>query len=146
ACMRGTVSSVQQLLQQNVDPRTTFGCYDRSYLAAAVLNKTPAVLSYLLEKRLPVDSQDTLGMTPLHVAAEGAADEFVDVLLHHNADISVLDHLGRRPFHWAVCNLNLGNTVGTLEKLLYQKSDIHLPDEEGLTPLHIAASHGALTA
>jgi len=146
ACFRGTVSSVQQLLQRNVDPYITIGYYDMSYLTAAVFSKTPAVLSYLLQKRLPVDSQDSLGMGPLHVAAGWASDEFVDVLLHYEADISVLDHSARLPFHWAVCNLNLKNTVGTLEKLLYQESDIHLPDDEGLTPLHIAASHGALVA
>ncbi|KAK5657168.1 hypothetical protein OQA88_3225 [Cercophora sp. LCS_1] len=146
ACVRGTVSSVQMLLKQGVDPYISVSYYDISYLHASVFSKTPAVLSYLLQKNLLVDEPDSLGMTPLHVAAFCATDEFVNALLHHNADISALDHSGRRPFHWAASNVHLKNTVGTLQKLLYRESDIHAPDKEGLTPLHIAARHGNLVA
>ncbi|KAK1757002.1 ankyrin repeat-containing domain protein [Echria macrotheca] len=146
ACRYGTVSSVRELLQRGVDPHGTTGSRDTSYLSIAAYNRTPAVLKYLLQQGLAVDWQDARGGTPLHYAAHMASDEFVEALLGHNANVSILDHFNRRPFHWAVANLRLKNAVSTLEKLLYQESDIHLPDSDGLTPMHLAAASGALVA
>ena len=146
ACLRGTASSVQMLLQNNVDPHITLGPSDSSYLHAALLGKTPAVLSYLLQHGLEVDLQDKNGETPLHAAAAYGTDDFIDVLLYHNADIGMRDLSGRRPFWHAVGNRGLKHTVNILERLLYQDSDIQLVDRDGITPLHNAAECGSLAA
>jgi len=102
------------------------------------------VLEYLLQCGLPIDAVDNLGQTPLHEAAIGAPDELVDVLLRHEADRSIRDFNGHRPFHCAMRNRALKNPIQTVERLLCEEADIHQPDALGRTPLHLAASQGAL--
>ena len=147
ACLQGTVASVHLLHHDGGDPAIPYGSYFRSCLQLALRNQSPAVLDYLLrEIKLPIDDVDAFGCTALHDAARRAPDEFIDILLAHGADKSPVDFIGARPFHHAIHNRQLKDQVGILEKLLYQESDVHLPDSTGLTPLHIAADRGAVRA
>ncbi|KAK0641741.1 hypothetical protein B0T16DRAFT_220282 [Cercophora newfieldiana] len=150
ACVRGTPSAVQMLLQNGVDPHISleFGDFHLSSIHAALFNETPAVLSYLLQQGVdPESRRNKSGGTALHDAADGATDDFIEVLLDHNADISARDAKGRRPLWFAAGNLLLRRPVDVLESLLSQDSDIQLADDEqGVSPLHVAAEAGALAA
>ncbi|KAK0725864.1 ankyrin repeat-containing domain protein [Lasiosphaeris hirsuta] len=147
ACIHGTVESVR-LLRQNggFNPDIPCGPSELSCLHLAIANKKPAVLEYLLQCGLPINVLDGLGLTPLHDAAHLATDEFVDLLLRHGADRSILDAEGHRPFHYAVSNRLLKNHVQVLERLLCEDADIHRPNVRGRTAMHLAAREGALVA
>jgi ankyrin repeat protein len=143
ACMLGTVASVQFLLRNHAKLETT-GDDENSCLHFSVWNSQPAVLSYLLEIGLPVNTMNRNSETALHAAAYGSTDDFIEVLLMHKADRRLASAHGLRPFHLAIFNHRLRDHIGILEKLICDKSDVHLADRDGHTALHIAAGCGLL--
>lgn len=143
ACVRGTVASLKLLLQQGADPHITEGPEESSCLQLSVLNDTPAVLTYLLEIGSPTNETNRDGDTALHDAAAFGPAEYIDILIQHGADRSLLNTRGLRPFNRAIYNRQLKDHITTLKKLQHNNSDIDLRDVEGHTPLHMAASCSA---
>ena len=148
ACHLGSVDSVHVLLENGADLRMTHGPDMMTYLQLAIHNPSPSVLSYLLSLgRIAVDEVDLLGKTVLHDAARQKAEEFINVLLSYEADKTIRDFKGHRPFHKALENRCLKDQVAMLETLQVDEDDInHIDIIDGETPLHLAAAAGSVHA
>lgn len=100
-----------------------------------------------------INARDKKGQTALHIAAIKSQGKFFEELLVCGAHLYLKDNYGRTPvdyaldnkdpyiigvlFHWAVVSNNLAliNTLVSCASL----GDIDAKNEEGRTPLHIAA-------
>jgi ankyrin repeat protein len=89
-----------------------------------------------------VSSKDSnLGGTPLHWAAISGRKDVAQWLLSMAAEVNARDaNFGRTPLHWAAEN----GYRDVAELLLANKAAINGKDDDGKTPLHCAASYGAL--
>ena len=91
----------------------------------------------MLIKELPemLNSSDTYGRTPLHIAAAKGNLNIVGFFIHKSAcNFSAVDYRKRTPLHWAAAN---GKAICV--KLLCEfGSKIDPQDEFGATPLHYA--------
>ena len=85
---------------------------------------------------ISVGERDTLGRTPLHLAATYGADRSViALLLERRADIEARDNYGDTPLHTAIAS----DRLDVLVVLLENGADIEARDDFGDTPLHNAA-------
>jgi len=103
-----------------------------------------------LDKGVDVNVQDSVEITPLHVAAARGRLEVAELLIVRGAKINLTNYWNQTPLHAAV---NCGNPItgdaevtrGRYEiaKLLISRG-AHLEDKDdfGQTPLHAAASGG----
>lgn len=83
-----------------------------------------------------VNSRDTLGNQPLHLAAWQGRAALAKTLLDGGADINAKGDLGRTALHYAVANRR--RKVLTL--LLERGADPSIVDDLGAAPLYLAAS------
>ena len=85
------------------------------------------------------EATDSVGRTPLHLAAEYDAEPAVlAVLLEHGADTEAKDDYGSTPLHLAVED---GAEPAVLAVLLEHGADTEAKDDFGDTPLHLAVEH-----
>ncbi|TQN66287.1 Ankyrin-2, partial [Colletotrichum shisoi] len=111
----------------------------RSPLHHAASWGSPAIVGALLDHRAPIDSQDSKGLTALHVAVSHGYEKVVELLLQRGAGT----HIGvakrkRTAMHIAA-------TMGHLEiveTLLRHGAVLDARDSRGETPLHLADAHG----
>ena len=106
---------------------------------AAITGRVP-VCAYLIEKGAEVDaSGGTLPATPLQWAARKGLVEIIDLLIHHGAnlrlvdpqDFSCLHSVTHSSNHWALLYILCQPDIAVDER-----------DNMGLTPLHWAARQG----
>ena len=111
-----------------------------------------------------VNSQDQDGATPLHLAAVDASPEILLALIAAQAEVNARTSDGRTPLHYAV-QAPSGNlerlcgetseqaieelaahlsesTSNRIRILIDSGADVHVPDAQGDTPLHVAAHRG----
>lgn len=110
--------------------------YGRAVAASSGCWKT-GVHFFVLEAGIAVDSQDSIGLTPLHLACSRGNIEAITALLSHGADINVRDGAGRSPLHHAA----LKGFVETVDVLLGLGADANCADKRLITPLHLACSY-----
>jgi len=60
------------------------------------------MMSFLIQNGVQLTSVDTMGCTPLHVAAMRSLVEAIALLLRYGADESKKDNLGKSPLDYAV--------------------------------------------
>lgn len=122
------------------------GARDSSCLPVAVKHRSIAITKQLLEHGMDVNARsDHHGYTALHWAAENGDTDMVSLVLQYKADMSL--RLNARyynshatAFHLAVKN---GHVDAAFVILAEQgRSTVNLPDSDGNTPLHLAASAG----
>ncbi|XP_046573761.1 transient receptor potential cation channel subfamily A member 1 homolog isoform X1 [Haliotis rubra] len=110
-----------------------------------------------------VNSQDEIGLTPLHYAAQYNHPDVVDILLKNKADVNIRgEEEGACPAHYAAMPVR-GKKLKTdrtapqsmdqvwsgsscVPKLKENGADFTLQDTYGQTPLHYAAIHGNVVA
>lgn len=112
-------------------------------------NKFSAKFKMLIDLKVPTDTQNNAGMTPLHIASANRGEssssgereeeqEFLHLLLKGKlcpiSDVNKLDNRGAAPIHYAASFSEFH--VG---RLLRAGADPALKTHEGLTPVHIAA-------
>ena len=101
-------------------------------------NKTSsgcAILEYLLEQGLDVNSTGSHGATPLHVVTKAENIEAVKSLIQHGADVMARDPFDLTPLHWAAVSGNME----VAQCLITGGADVIARDKWNRTPLHWAA-------
>lgn len=84
-----------------------------------------------------VNARDSMGRTPLHVAAEGSPVKVVALLLDSGADVAARNEFGQTALHAAA----MYGSTAVLELLLDRGADPNAADEEGWTPLEAATGN-----
>lgn len=146
ACRLGDIGIVGECLRRGSrnDPHPDFG---QTALQAAVASGQEACARLLLETAAPSRSdtvvsnhQDPNRETPLHVACRGGYGGIVEALLHHGADMRLVDRKGNTPLHGAARDGN----AGALASLLDAGGDAVLEERNarGNRALHVAAAAG----
>ncbi|HCH57486.1 MAG TPA: hypothetical protein DEV64_10395 [Rhodospirillaceae bacterium] len=94
----------------------------------------------LLIQKHNVDVREQDGRTPLFFAAARGLEDFVELLIRHEAKIDAVDNFGNSPIYYAA----IGDHVGVVEILLEGGANVNLQNRRGMTPLMMAASDGHL--
>ncbi|XP_065829136.1 cortactin-binding protein 2-like isoform X2 [Oscarella lobularis] len=99
----------------------------------------------LLERNVVIDAIDKRGDTSLGVAAEGGRLDCVGLLLDRGAALGVVNKAGRNALHLATAGGHyrcLVRLVRAGERQALLKQLVGQTDEQGWTPIHIAANKG----
>lgn len=128
-----------------LDPKVTEWFIDKSLLASvdnkgrsplhiAIEEKSPeSIVQILVKKEAELDKKDMDGNTPLHYALENGNYGAAKVIINAGADIFIRNKDGMSPLYIA---MSKGTEI--LEWLITDYN-INLYDNQGNTPLHIAA-------
>lgn len=146
ACRLGDIGMVGECLRRGSrnDPHPDFG---QTALQAAVAAGQEACARLILETAAPSRSdvvvsnhKDPNRETPLYVACRRGHVGIVEALLHHGADLRLVDRDGNTPLHGAVG----GGHAGALASLLDAGGDAVLEEKNirGDKALHTAAALG----
>ncbi|KAM4558014.1 uncharacterized protein ankrd50l isoform 2-T2 [Odontesthes bonariensis] len=112
----------------------------RPLLYLLVLEARLDMASLLIEKGgVPLESQDSVGRTSLHVAVWHGYVEIVYLLLKHGANPNAQDTAGRPPMHSVAW---MGHTKVGHCLLETNEVNVHLACHQGATALSIAAQEG----
>jgi len=98
------------------------------------------IIESMLSLGLDINSRDSLGTTPVMVAAASGKMEAVDFLLVKGADPSLTTNIGRNLLHAAA----EGGNLSIVETMLSKHIAVDLEDNDGITSLMIAASKNNL--
>jgi ankyrin repeat protein len=112
----------------------------RTPLHLASENDHPSVVASLLKIGADVDTQDSNSVTPLLCALNDfGSDEASQLLLAHGASFRVRDENGQTPLHLA----SKYDHPGVVAELLKNDADVDAQDNYNLTPLFYASSAAA---
>lgn len=99
---------------------------------------SPAILDLLLlNNKIPIDSKDLYGCTPLHYAILNN-EKGVQILLNHGANPMARNNDGETPLHLAVSSWPQKSAKRSQKLLIEKGVEINAQDNLGRTPLHIA--------
>ena len=159
---------VEVLLAAGADPTAAVGYSDTPLHLAARYNANPAVVEALLAAGAGVDARDNGGSLPLHLAARyNANPAVVEALLAAGADPAAQDDNGRTPLYmaarynanpvdallaaldaerceiWNTRGFFRTATVADVTACMATGADVAVRDNNGNTPLHLAARYNA---
>ncbi|CAM9722824.1 unnamed protein product, partial [Laminaria digitata] len=146
ACRLGNIGVAGECLRRGSrnDPHPDFG---QTALQAAVASGQEGCARLLLETASPSRSdavvsnhKDPNEETPLHIACSRGYGGIVEALLHHGADLRLVDRDGGTPMHGAA----RAGQAGALASLLDAGGDAVLEEKNrrGDRALHLAAAAG----
>lgn len=103
------------------------------------------IIELLIESGAEVNVQDKMGRTPLHDAAEfeinsewdGANKEVIEFLIKKGAEINLQDKKGKTALYISI-ESDCSYTPIDLKEL---GADLCIADDQGITPIHLIASH-----
>ena len=121
------------------------GACDALCLPVAVEHRCKAITKQLLEQGMDVNARDEREHTALHWAAQNGDTDIVSLLLQYEADTSIRLNCGygepqARAFELAVEHGHIDSAFAILA--VEGRSTVNLPDDNGDTPVHRAASAG----
>lgn len=111
----------------------------QTFFQAVGQNKVKDV-DILIKQGTPVNSVNTLGVSPLMLASFKGLDQMVAYLLSQGADPNLSDNKKTTAMHYAA---QRGN-ASTLGLLLGAGGDLKRVDSDGFTPLHLSVRFGSL--
>ena len=88
--------------------------------------------------RIEIDVKDASERTPLHLASIDNHPDVVKILLDAHAVDSYIDYQGKTALHYSVEN----NSLASLRAFAELTDVTHIPDNDGKTPLMVAAQNG----
>ena len=113
---------------------------DWNLLHSAAEGGDVSIIEMTLSRGFDVNSKDSLGRTPLMIAAAKGKKQAVDFLLSKGADPSLKTLTEKKLLHAAV----EGGNVAIVETVLSLDIPVNSIDKDGLTPLMIAVSNNKL--
>jgi hypothetical protein len=131
----GVDKFIDILLNKNADVNSQ-DVFGNTALMYSIMNY-PLLSRRLLTKPIIPNIQNREGMTALHISCtsvDRARHDVADVLLDLGASVHLQDNYGNTPLHYALKNVR----ESVVLKILSQKPDINLENNEGITPLDLA--------
>lgn len=105
---------------------------------ATLLGDVKRVRDILLANPDLVFRKDSLGITPLHLAAYPGNKELVELFLANKADVNAKTKFGLSPLHFAA----IGGDGDVVKLLLSHHADVNSQTVRGESPLHLSAVQG----
>lgn len=96
-----------------------------------------SVVTLLIENGANIHGKDSVGNTPLHMAALGQT-KLVKLLLKQGADVNAVNAAGETPLHKAVQYPE----YKVVRELLHHGADKSICNAQGLTPVQVAKKRG----
>lgn len=93
---------------------------------------------FFQKSRIEIDIKDASDRTPLHLASIENHPDVIKILLNAQAVDSYIDFQGLTALHYAVEN----NSLASLKAFAELTDITHIPDNNGRTPLMVAAQGG----
>lgn len=149
AAKRPTKSmSVHKLVRERLVPLDASNPFGQTALHFAAANPATVKLDNLLAAipKPNVDALDSKGESPLFYAVRANLDDNVDALLEAQARVEIQNKKGENILH-IIAEKNLLDRASLLkENVPYDKwlGLLRAADQNGLTPLHVAAQNGRL--
>ena len=113
---------------------------NRPPLINAAIDNSVAVTKSLLEAGAHVNSQDSLGNSALHYAAQAYFPEIAAILIRNGATVDIQDQNGNTPLWRAIFNSRGRGELVTM--LLKAGANKNLQNKHGKSPLELARSIG----
>lgn len=170
AAARNDFDEVKRLLMLGVSP-DSINHDGLTALHQCCIDASEPIMNLLLEFGANVDAKDTEKWTPLHAACTCGHLNLVEILVENGANLLAVNGDGNMPFD--ICEdeatldyiesqmVKRGITqemidftrastemqmISDLEKQVADGKDLNSADDSGVTPLHIAAANGYLSA
>ena len=126
---RDHVLRVTLLVSENLD-----GTERKYTLTNAPQKGYKDVIEALLTSKAEVNARNSMGQTPLHMAALAGDNSVLQLLLASKAKVNAKDKSGSTPLHCAA----LGDEKDVAESLLGSGAEVNAKNDKGATPLHWA--------
>jgi len=140
-CENGMTSSVVRMLKmKSIDVEGRFrGREDgKTCLMTAASNGRLDICRLLIDKGAQLESNDWIGLTPLHFAADQGHVEIVRLLCDRGADVEARDVFGSWPLHYAAWN---GHIFVMKELIEERNAEINSRTNDGRTALRWARQY-----
>jgi ankyrin repeat protein len=170
AAKKGNINKVKKFLDKGKDVNIT-DINGYTLLHVAAMEGHVDIVKYLIANKIDIDKLDNNGCSafviacgqgfyeiikilwesgcslyineikPLHLAAARGQNDIIELLINIGFDINKKDNgdgVGYTPIHWAVKE----NKLSTVELLHKNGANLEILEEDGFTPLSIAAAEG----
>ncbi|XP_063608800.1 transient receptor potential channel pyrexia-like isoform X2 [Penaeus indicus] len=145
AIRKGNISQVSSILDDNPNLASAPGPHSLLHSAVDSEGNCTSLLRKLLDAGVPPNTQSLATIGALHLAAMKSCFNCMKQLLDAGADINLKDIQDRTPLFYAVNN-NRGKSGQCIQLLLEKGSSVNGVCEGRITPLHVAAEVGNVTA
>ncbi|EAR89400.1 ankyrin domain protein (macronuclear) [Tetrahymena thermophila SB210] len=133
----GIPEAVEVLLKFNANPNVQDKDGNTALHYAASMGQEECCEILLNSNKININSQNSFGETPLIQSIIEGQFNIINMLLNHKIDLEIQDKKGRSAIHYAA--ITKGNSPAYI-RCLAEKCDLNKRDQEGNTPLLLAAS------